>query len=193
MAQTTTPPVVTATMNQLFDLAQTKLPNYFPGLSVTQTFEKYVYRFYPTTGIYVGIADNTVYLLGGEFGQALVTVGSVSFVLSELEKFPTPGGGGGAPAANLWNLAISGSTSVFGQNIAFNGLTVKDTVAPDLNNTNEINQEIVKSLSGVATGISAIKITVVNNSSNRRTFDVQFNATANGLAIGYNLRYDYTR
>lgn len=195
VAQTTSPtPTITVEINQLFDLAQKKLPDLFASGSISQIFENYVYRFYPATGVYIGIANNTVYLLGGQFGNALVNVGSISFVMSELNKFPdpttTPGGGS---STDLWDLKISG-TVTGPVAVGFNDLLVQDVVAPDLNNTDELNREIVRTMDGVATGISSIQITVVNNSANQRTFDVRFSATIQSFfTLTYNLRYDYTR
>ncbi len=195
----TTAPTITASITQLLDLAELKVPEYFPKGAITLTFENYVYRFYPQTQIYVAVADGNVFLLGGVFGQAIVNAGPISSVLASLESIPTPSTGGGTvvepPAVTLWNLTISGSfSSSFVQNIAFSGITLSNIPAPDLNNTNEINTEITNSLAGVASGISSIQITVVNNSDSRRTFDVKFNATLQGLgAVTYNLRYDYTR
>ncbi|MCG8412763.1 MAG: hypothetical protein MI746_00975, partial [Pseudomonadales bacterium] len=52
------PVEVTDAMNAVFDLAEVKVPEYFPGGAITLFFENYVYRFYPQTGIYLAFADN---------------------------------------------------------------------------------------------------------------------------------------
>jgi len=189
-----TNPTVTTTMNTIFSMAEQKLPEYFGGGAVTAFYQGYVYRLY-TSGVHLGFANDRVYLLGGAFGHAVVEVGTMSFVLSELEKMPVPNTGNPGTSPTLWNLTISGTfNSSFVQNIAFSGISVANVPAPDLNNTSAINQEINTTLSGVATGISNIVITVINNTSNRRTFDVRFNATLTGLgAVSYNLRYDYQK
>ncbi len=201
-AQTTTSnPTASELITQVFSLAETKLPEFFPGGAITLTFEGYTYRFYPQTAIYLAVADNAVYLLGGAFGQSIVNVGPLSTVLATLETYETPSTGGTVttpPATTLWNLSISGSLSVsvipgFPQNIAFENIMLNGIPAPDLNDTNAITSEINKSLDGVATGISLISITVVNNTDSRRTFDASFSATISTGAVTYNLRYDYTR
>ena len=198
-APATPTPATAELINQVFSVAETKLPEFFPGGAITLTFENYTYRFYPQTAIYLAISDGSVFLLGGAFGEAIVNAGPVSTVLATLETYPTPSTGGTVTppttGLDLWNLSISGSfSSAFIQNIAFTGITVSDIPAPDLNDTNAINSEINTSLAGVASGISSISITVINNSASQRTFDVRFNATLTGLgAVTYNLRYDYTR
>lgn len=194
-AFTQTTPQVTATMTSIFELAEQKVPKYFPGGAITAFFENYVYRFYTSTGIYVAFADGNVYLMGGVFGNSITNVGSLSFVQSTLQSMPTPStGGGSTPTVQLWNLTISGSIQTPFIPVAFSGITLNGVPAPDLSNTNQVNQEITSTLSGVATGIGSIKITVVNNTSTRRTFDVMFSATLTGFgAVTYNLRYDYTQ
>lgn len=189
-------PVANKVINEIFALAESKLPTIFPSGAVTLTFEKYLYRFYSSTSVYLAFAGNAVYLLGGSFGDVIVNIGAADKVLASLEALEvevTTGGGSGS--ATLWNLSISGSLNTpFVQNVAFSGIAIPNVPAPNLNNTNEVNDEIVNSLAGIASGIGSISITVVNNSDARRTFDVNFNATLPGLgAVTYNLRYDYTR
>lgn len=191
-------PTSSELISQVFALAETKLPEFFPSGAITLTFEGYTYRFYPQTEIYLAVADGGVFLLGGAFGASIVSIGPLSSVLATLESYETPSTGGTVtvpPATTLWNLSISGSfNSSFIQNIAFSNITLSDIPAPDLNDTNAITSEINTSLAGVATGISSIAITVVNNTDSQRTFDVTFGATLQGLgAVTYNLRYDYTR
>lgn len=188
--------VITDAITQIFALAESKLPAIFPSGAITLKFEQYVYRFYPDTSVYLAFADDAVFLLGGSFGEAIVNVGSVSTVLASLEALEgdVPAGGSGGSVA-LWNLSISGSlNSSFAQNIAFAGINLGNVPAPDLSNTTEVTNEITNSLAGIASGVSSISITVINNSDARRTFDVNLNATLPGLgAVTYNLRYDYTR
>lgn len=195
---TTTAPVATAAINQIFSLAESKLPNFFPSGAVTLTLDQYVYRFYPSTSVYLAFANDAVFLLGGPFGEAIVNAGSVSTVLASLEAIEAPTtqpGTGGSTTPDLWNLAISGSfSSAFVQNIAFSGITLSNIPAPDLGDFDAINTEINSSLAGVASGISSTSITIVTNTANQRTFDVSFGATLDGLgAVTYNLRYNYTR
>lgn len=193
---------VTADMNTVFSLAELKVPEYFPSGSITLFQDQYVYRFYPATGIYLAMADGNVFVLGGAFGDAIVDAGSISSIIATLEARETPTDSGSSDtggSSTLWDLNISGTvtTTTFGigNTINFQGLAVEDIPAPDLSNTDEINQEIISSLDGIASGISNISITVVNNSDSRRTFEVSFNASAiaAGVSVSYQLTYDYTR
>lgn len=56
---------------QIMNNAQQVYPQHFPPSQTTQVFSPYRYRFYPSTGIYLGINQNDsgVYVLGGEFGN----------------------------------------------------------------------------------------------------------------------------
>ncbi len=182
-------PTVTTSMTQIFELAESKLADFFPPGAVTAFLDNYVYRFYPSTGVYLAFADGNVFLLGGGFGDAVVSAGSLSSVLTALEVYEVPDTSG----LELWNLTISGTVTTFGTSINFAGISLTDIPAPDLGDLDAINEEIETTLAGVATGMSSVSITVVNNGSSQRTFDVTFNATANGVTIGYNLRYDYTK
>lgn len=182
---------VTDSMNQIFSLAESKLSEFFPPGAQTGFQDQYVYRFYEATGVYLAFGEGNVYLLGGAFGEAIVEAGSISFVLNTLDAYTAPIDTGGV---DLWNLTISGTVNTGFVSVGFDQITLNDIPAPDLNDTEEINQEIVNSLEGIATGLTSIQISVVNNSENQRTFDVTFSATVQGvLTYSYNLRYDYTR
>lgn len=69
--------------NQLLDFAEVYYPDYFPGHPVTGTALGYVYRHYESTGLYLGVRDGEVYVLGGVFGNEVVDVGP-------LTRFITP-------------------------------------------------------------------------------------------------------
>ena len=182
-------PEITAEMTNIFSLAESRLSYLFPSGATTQTLDQYVYRFYESTGIYLAFADGNVHLLGGEFGEAIVTVGIISYVTSELEKLPSVDSG------DLWNLNISGTfNTAFVQNLTFGGINIANVPAPDLGDSEAINQEISNTLAGVASGFGAITMQIVENSASRRAFDVSFTATLPGIGnVTYNLRYDYTR
>lgn len=187
-------PEVTANMNAIFAAAESKLAAIFPPGQQTRFQDQYVYRYYPSSGVYLAFADNSVYLLGGQFGGAIVNAGSIQFVLDTLESYPNPGTGTGGGSVDLWDLTISGTFDTdFVQNLSFSGITLADVPAPDLSNTEAINQEILTTLEGVASGISSISINVVENSANRRAFDVTFSATTQAGSVSYNLSYVYTR
>ncbi len=73
---------------QIMDDAQIVYSKYFPSKQATQVLDPYHYRFYPTTGVYLGInqSDSGVYLLGGEFGDTPVFVDKTENVITLLKN-----------------------------------------------------------------------------------------------------------
>lgn len=71
---------------QLLDYAEKSVySGYFPSSQPTQTFQAYRYRYYPETGVYLGVADGTngtveagVYVMGGPFGTTPTYVGALT-------------------------------------------------------------------------------------------------------------------
>jgi hypothetical protein len=63
--------------NQLMDYAETWFPNHFPEHAPTGTALGYTYRAY-STGIYLGVRDGQVYVLGGVFGSEVLPVGALT-------------------------------------------------------------------------------------------------------------------
>lgn len=66
--------------NELFDkVAEVSFTQYFPDHRATNQYEQYWYRYYPTTGCYVGVDMNTagVHVLGCSFGNLVVYVGQL--------------------------------------------------------------------------------------------------------------------
>ncbi len=72
---------------QILNDAQTVYRDLFPSNQTTQTFDPYRYRFYPSTGIYLGINQNDagVYLLGGVFGDTPKYVDQTDKVIALLK------------------------------------------------------------------------------------------------------------
>ncbi|MES2606105.1 MAG: hypothetical protein V4603_14315 [Pseudomonadota bacterium] len=70
---------------QVFALAESLYPELFARGGEVLTTQGYRYRFYAGTGIYVGLKDEQIYLLGGAFGNAIVNKGSVTEVLTFLQ------------------------------------------------------------------------------------------------------------
>jgi hypothetical protein len=74
--------------NQLMDFGEKVFPQFFPTHETNHQFGPIVYRYYPATGTYLGVAINTVpgdafaeggvYVLGGPFGDAVTYVGQLS-------------------------------------------------------------------------------------------------------------------
>jgi hypothetical protein len=77
---------------QLLNFAETTFPNFFPVHQTTGTFDPFLFRYYPQTGVYVGVVVKAnmgytldgVYVMGGPFGDAPIYVG-------QLNAFITPG------------------------------------------------------------------------------------------------------
>lgn len=71
--------------DELMDFAERAHPEFFPGHRATGFSSPFSYRFYPQTGVYLGVAIensayavNGVYVMGGDFGSEPVFVGLVS-------------------------------------------------------------------------------------------------------------------
>lgn len=62
----------------LFDWAERQFPELFPSHETSLQLPPYVYRFYPATGHYLGVADTDVYVLGPVSQGQLLRVGSLS-------------------------------------------------------------------------------------------------------------------
>ena len=186
-------PTVTSEMESIFSLAESKLSEYFPSGAVTAFLDNYVYRYYASTGVYLAFADGNVYLLGGSFGNEIVNAGTQSSVATVLTNY-TP-----VVDANLgdWNLSISGTVNTGFVSVAFSDINLSNVPAPDANDFDAIQQEVESTLEGVVASFGSVTTTVVNNTSNRRTFDVEFAATVSqsGVTLNYtySLRYDYTK
>lgn len=71
---------------ELMDFGERAFPGYFPERPSSERSAPFVYRFYPQTGLYLGVALeesssyalNGVYVQGGDFGPAPVFLGLVS-------------------------------------------------------------------------------------------------------------------
>lgn len=66
------------TATELFDWAERNYAVYFPGHKSDLAFAPYVYRYYPETQNYVGVANGRVYILGPVSGGVLGDVGAVT-------------------------------------------------------------------------------------------------------------------
>ena len=62
----------------LLDWAERAYPQYFPTHEANLSLPPYVYRFYPGSGNYVGVAASDVYVLGPVSNGQLLRVGSVA-------------------------------------------------------------------------------------------------------------------
>jgi serine protease len=72
--------------SQLLDFAEAQFADYFPGAAVSGEAGPFVYRYYPSSDTYLGVAVqsdselvlNGVYVLGGPFGTTPLFVGLLS-------------------------------------------------------------------------------------------------------------------
>ncbi len=89
--------VVTAT--NLMDWAEIHFPQYFPGHQINKILSPYTYRYYPTTGNYLGVNGQAVLVMGPSFGAAPVIVGELAqFTCNVFPESCTPSGGNCTPA-----------------------------------------------------------------------------------------------
>ena len=102
---------------QLLDHAEASFPALFPSHQTTATLDPFVFRYYPQTGIYVGVVVkggmgyplDSVYVMGGPFGATAVHVGQLSDFITPVD----PGTGPGGPALRnngCYDLALLGTT-----------------------------------------------------------------------------------
>lgn len=78
LAATTTGVDEVDAAEQLLDFAERSFPELFPGHPATALYDGYRYRFHAQTGIYLGVRDGQVYVMGGRFGTAPVAVGPLA-------------------------------------------------------------------------------------------------------------------
>ena len=64
--------------SSLFDWAESRFPALFPGQESNRMLGPYLYRYYPASGNYVGVAGDAVYVLGPIIGGQLLQVGTLS-------------------------------------------------------------------------------------------------------------------
>jgi hypothetical protein len=100
---------------QLLNFAETTFPNFFPVHQTTGTFDPFLFRYYPQTGIYVGVVVKAnmgftldgVYVMGGPFGDAPMYVGQLSSFITPVD----PGTGGPTgPNNGCYDLALHDAT-----------------------------------------------------------------------------------
>ncbi len=56
-------------IEEIFDWGERQYSEFFPNHKVTQFLDPWMYRFYPSTGIYLGEKENEIFVLGGPFGN----------------------------------------------------------------------------------------------------------------------------
>lgn len=66
--------------NQLMDFAERNYKQYMPSHRPTLLLPPYFYRFYPQTGIYLGVSDGKVYVLGGPWPEITYVAPVTDFI-----------------------------------------------------------------------------------------------------------------
>jgi hypothetical protein len=107
--------------NQLMDYGQRTYPQYFPTAEPTQSAAPFLYRYYPSTQIYLGVvvsANNQgyvpggVYVMGGPFGSTPAYVGPLA---SYITPVCSPGANGSnffpVPAGSKWVYSSTDATT----------------------------------------------------------------------------------
>jgi hypothetical protein len=106
--------------NQLMDFAQGAYRQFFPTAEPTLSSAPFLYRYYPATGVYLGVVVSAdggyspggVYVMGGPFGNAPAYVGPLA---SFITPVCAPGATGGnyfpLPAGSRWIYTSTGATS----------------------------------------------------------------------------------
>jgi len=79
----TVDPIDAAT--QLMDYGERVFPQYFPKHAQNQSIAPYLVRYYPQTGIYLGVNDGKVYVLGGPWPD-ITYVGDLSGFISPVRS-----------------------------------------------------------------------------------------------------------
>lgn len=82
--------VTTPSATALMDWAELAYPSYFPGRQPDRELAPYVFRHYPATGNYLGVAAGSVYLLGPVVGSDAVPlyVGEVGAFACQVDPGP---------------------------------------------------------------------------------------------------------
>lgn len=205
MAQTVSTTTVTTDVQSIFDLAAHVYPSLLVNGSAFGLYQGYTYKFFASSGIYVGIKDNKVFTMGGPFGNAIKEQGTVSLVLNALQTAkakidaakpvtPTTPTTPTTPAipTGLYTLKVTGNVNMsLGVSTALN-FTLQNMPAPNVSDTTIIVDQVKSQLAGIS-NISNIKVTSINNTASRVTFRVEFTAVMSGLSVSYDLTYDYTR
>ena len=122
----------TSEIETLFNLAENQFPELFPNHRATQMIDPWAFRFYPSTGIYAGVKNNEVFVLGGPWGTDSPTfIDTLSNLLIELQS---SGGNGGVPACS--NIAETPAGMVITQSGNVVNITTNGQCIPLPENTN---------------------------------------------------------
>ena len=95
---------INADIVNLFALAAQLYPTVFQNGSGWYTYSGYSYKFFPAAGIYAGVKDGSVYLLGGTYGNSLKPAGTVAAITASLQKAVAGTAGSNGVSADFGNI-----------------------------------------------------------------------------------------
>jgi hypothetical protein len=193
----------------VLDLAFEVYPNLFGQGSELKEAQGYVYRFFASSGIYVGFKDGRVYVVGGPFGDKILDKGLIATVTTALNTAKTnlsvggsvDVGGSGAATGDLWDITISGTTTITlpvvgAQTTTISALTLENVTSTNPSSEAEIEKIIEDNFKDYGT-IKQLEVVILNNTSSRVTLDLTFVGTvvSSGVSVdtNYNLRYDFVK
>lgn len=177
-------------INALFELAQEKFADFFGQDSnvINQEIEGYIYRFYPTTGIYLAVKDGSVHILGGAFAD-LTTLGTLASITEQLEAIVID-----IPTGNS-TLVISGSVTTSGIAVTIPNITIENLPMPSGSDIDDVREAVLEQY-GDAGITGNITVTLLSSSSTSTVFNISFNGTLSSggfsFAQAYNITYTYT-
>ncbi len=95
----------------VMDWAQSAYPQYFPGTPPDVSRDPYLYRYYPETGNYLGVAGNAVYVIGPLTQGVLTWVGTLAGFSCAARPGCTDAPSNAAQAARFLAQATLGATT----------------------------------------------------------------------------------
>ena len=200
-------PQNTTTIADIFRLAELQYGELFPGMplnSAYQIIDGYIAREYVATGTAIGIRNGTVYVQGGEFGNAPVTIGTLANTLAMLT--------GGEPVEEPvvevpegdYDLTISGTATSMGISTPLT-ITIEDMPAPNSTEANNLESDVRAILDDVegigVTTFADFQVSEISVSDSRVFFRTRFNSTSvTATPIGnltttvaYNLTFEFLK
>ena len=100
--------------SNLFDWAESAYPSLFPQHQLNQIYQSYTFRYYPSTQNYIGISNDSVYILGPVSNGVLTSVG----LLSDFDCNLNPSSCVSKFSSTTATVSTSGASSLFN---GFNG------------------------------------------------------------------------
>ena len=94
----------------LISLAQQKYPDLFATGSTWRSFAGFFYKYFSTSGVYVGISGSDLYLMGGPFGSAPVKQGSIADAILFLQGSTSGTGTTGSTGTASFQNVVTAST-----------------------------------------------------------------------------------